>query len=120
MNGKGGPHGGKRSFQKFVNPWEKPNNQYHNFLIGRLKRYRVLSRGGETSRSKSNARVVFPHGFATASHETVAFYHYLGSTGKLAFTHSFQPPLRAYTFVYPFAINCRATQALVASLCQEQ
>ena len=45
---------------------------------------------------------------------------YFGSVGSPAFTHSFHPPLRAKTFVYPMPINCRATQALVSSFGQEQ
>ncbi len=57
-----------------------------------------------------------------SNHEIDAIYEidYFGSTGNLALYHSFQPPLSAKILVYPIEINCRATQALVASSGQEQ
>ena len=45
---------------------------------------------------------------------------YFGSVGYLAFVHSSQPPLSAYTLVNPLSIIFRATLALVYSLGQAQ
>ena len=45
---------------------------------------------------------------------------YLGSTGSFAFSHPSQPPFKTKTLSYPRDKNCRATQALVSSLGQEQ
>jgi hypothetical protein len=39
-----------------------------------------------------------------------------GSVGYLAASHAAHPPFNAYTFLYPLAISCSATLALVASL----
>lgn len=45
---------------------------------------------------------------------------YLGTTGYLDFTHSFHPPLRANTLLYPMSFSFCAKLALVPSLGQAQ